>query len=213
MTQLIDNRRVGSMNWKRAYFSGMSGAFLLMMFLDIFNTMGIGHFSLEEYIGTALANDGTFSSPHWVLGFSANLIIGGFFGLLYGFFFEFVFFNANSRLGTLLGLYHAFFAAVAFFPFFQTVHGQLGTGVYPNFGFFGSGIDAVTPILLLMGHFGFGATMGTFYGPVYAVRLHDRAFEPGENLLPGDPDAIRYDEQMAWPAEAGAPRSPEDEAA
>ena len=89
-----------------------------------------------------------------------------------------------------MGLGHAVLAMVAFFPFFNILHQQIGTGLYPDFGFFGSGLGGPTPILLLIGTLLFGATMGTFYGPVRAYRVRSRIFEPGETGMPGEEGVI-----------------------
>lgn len=176
-------------NWSRAFFSGMAGSLLMMTLIDTCYMLGFTRFSLEAYLGSLfLLNQ--YKAQEWTVGFLANLVLGGIFGIFYGYCFEYVFRASDSRLGTTLGLAHSVIAAIAFFPFFSAIHNQLGTGPYQNFGFFGAGLDVVTPILLLLAHCGFGAAMGTFYGPVRTERVRMRYFEPGLNLAPGDPEAI-----------------------
>ena len=70
----------------------------------------------------------------------------------------------------------------------------MGVTVYSNFGFFGVGLGARTPVLLLAGHLIFGATMGTFYGPVGRLRVRARLFDPWENVAQGDAGAVTEDE-------------------
>lgn len=178
-------------NWRRSILSGMVGAILMMGFLDIFFMAGITRFSLEVYIGSMVTGS-RYGTPTWLIGMIANTILGGLFGIIYGYFFEYVYRRVNVRIGSFLGFAHAILAAVAFFPFFGLLHAQMNTGV--PFGFFGSAIDPTTPILLFFGHVLFGICMGLFYGPVRASRVRQREFEPGETGLPGDPDVIRPEE-------------------
>jgi hypothetical protein len=180
-------------NWLRAFLSGVVGAILLALLLDIFNMLGITRFSLETYLGSMFP-----ISEHrthiWLIGALANSVVGGLFGIFYAYCFEYVFKASNVRLGTQLGFGHAILAAVALFPFFGMVHQQMHVAPFANFGFFGSGIDAATPILLLFGHLMFGSCMGLFYGPVRAARARARIFEPGESGLPGEPDVMAEEE-------------------
>jgi hypothetical protein len=172
-------------NWFRAFICGIGGASLMMGFLDIFYMMGITPFSYEQYLGSLLR--GTMYGQHnWIVGLLANWVVGGIFGFLYAYGFEYIFKRSGGRVGTALGLGHAVIAMVALFPFFTIMHQEVGTGLYPEFGFFGSGLGAPTPILLLMGHLLFGATVGTFYGPVRAYRVRARVYEPGEAGMPGE---------------------------
>lgn len=179
------------LNWRRAILSGIVGAILMMGFLDIYFMAGISRFSLEVYIGSMITGD-RFGTPTWVAGFLANSLIGGLFGVLYAYFFEFVYRKADVRIGVRLGFAHAILAAVAFFPFFGLLHSQMSTGV--SIGFFGSRLEPVTPILLLFAHLLYGMCLGLFYGPVRAARVRQREFEPGETGLAADPDVIRPEE-------------------
>lgn len=184
-------RREQPMNWRRAFLSGSLSAAILVAFLDIFSVLGdmlgFSGISLEVYLGS-LVRGHAYGVHVWTLGLISNLIVGGIFGLVYGYFFEYVFRRSDARVGTALGLAHAILAAVAFFPFFGMLHEQIGTGV--RFGFFGSELGPLVPILLLFGHLIFGASMGLFYGPVRAARVHGRVFEPGQGGLPGEPGVI-----------------------
>lgn len=183
-------------NWKRAFLAGVLSASFMMAFIDIFNMMGITRFSFEVYLGSLLnlASRSRYEVHNWTIGVFANWILGGIFGFFYAYCFESIFRKADGRVGTFLGFGHAILAAIAFFPFFGIVHEFSGTGLYSDFGFFGSGLDAATPILLLVGHLLFGASIGTFYGPVRAARVRYRFFEPGETGLPGEPGVIREED-------------------
>jgi hypothetical protein len=166
---------------------------MLSAFIDIFAMMGLTRFCFEVYLGTIFRDSLEYTPRAWIVGFIANLVIGGVIGILYGVVFESYFYRANARVGALLGLGHAAVAALAIFPFFEVVREQLGLRMY-NFGFFGFGINVMTPLLLLVGHVMFGVTMGTFYGAVGARRVRTRDFEPDEELPPGDRRAVSEEE-------------------
>jgi hypothetical protein len=175
--------------WRRAFISGVFGATMMMATLDIFFMMGITPFSFEQYLGGLLRGT-PYGHHNWTVGFFANWIVGGVFGFVYAWAFEFVFKKSGGRLGTWLGLLHAGVAAVAVFPFFGILHEEARTGVYPDFGFFGVGLGGPTPILLLFSHLVFGATVGLFYGPVGSERIRSRFSEPGEKGMPGELDVL-----------------------
>jgi hypothetical protein len=175
--------------WKRAAISGILGASLMMGLLDTFFMMGVTTFSYERYIGSLLLG-GAYRPEIWIVGLLANWAIGALFGMFYAGAFEFGFYKAGGRAGSLVGFAHALIAACAFFPVFNLFHEEAGTGVYPNFGFFGSGLGAPTSILLLMGHLLFGVTAGILYGPVRAHRFRAEEYEPGEQGFPGEPNVM-----------------------
>jgi hypothetical protein len=181
-------------NWGRAFLSGAFGAALMMGFLDTFFMLGTTRFSLEVYIGSLITGQ-PYAVHSWTFGLLANWLLGGIFGIFYAYCFEYVFRRSGARLGTALGLGHALVAALIFFPFFSMAHAQMQTGYLENgFGILGSAIDPATPVLLITGHLLFGATFGTFYGPVRAGRVRMREWEPGAIAEPGDPDAISEEE-------------------
>ena len=192
-------------HWIRAFICGVVSSVVMMGFMDNFYMLGLTPFNFEIYLGSLLR--GTMNGQqNWILGFFANMMTGGIFGFLYAYGFEYIFKKSSSRLGTALGLLHAIIALAAFFPFFNILHQEVGTGLYPHFGFFGSGLGAPTPILLLMGHLLFGASMGMFYGPVRAYRVRARYYEPGESGMPGDVDIVGADEFSELTAPASFPR-------
>jgi hypothetical protein len=174
---------------------GALSATFLMAFIDTFYLMGITPFSFELYLG-GLIRQTPYGQHNWTLGFLASLGMGALFGIFYGYCFEYVFFQAKSRIGMWVGVWHIIAAGVGFFPFFGVMHEYLNTGLYPEFGFLGSSLGAVTPILLMLVHLFFGASMGLFYGGVRAERVRDRYFEPGESGQPGDPDVITETEEI-----------------
>lgn len=176
-------------NWRRAILSGMVASTLLMGFVDIFKMLGITEFSFEVYLGSLITGRPT-GAHAWTFGFLANWLTGGLFGVFYAYCFEYVFRRSDPRLGAGLGLGHAVLAAVAFFPFFGILHQQIGTGAFPDFAFFGSGMEPATPILLLFAHLLFGSCMGLFYGPVRAARIRTRVSEPGVFGQPGESQVI-----------------------
>lgn len=188
----IRAKRQQPINWVRAFVSGVIGATGMIAVIDCFAAVGLTPFCLETYLGSMIYGD-PHSPYSWTLGLFATWALGGIFGFFYAYFFEYVFHRASAKIGCLLGLGHAALAAIAFFPFFQILQHEMGTAPVPEFGFFGSGMGWLTPILLVAAHVMFGAGMGTFYGPVRADRAHARAFESGEVAEPGDPDAITQD--------------------
>jgi hypothetical protein len=163
--------------WRRAFVAGMCSSLIMMMFIDIFYMMGATPFCLEVYVGSLL-RDSMYGEANWTVGFFFNLVMGGVFGWIYGFFFEDVYKRAGSRNGIFVGFFHAILAAVAILPFFGIVGEQMGIREYPHFGFFGSGLTAAAPLVLLFSHLLFGATMGIFYGPVRMDRIRARFMEP-----------------------------------
>ena len=193
----IDRHRilttVQPINWWRAFFVGMVGCSLMMAFIDCFKMLDVTPFSYEVFLGSLMTGE-RYGAHNWTLGFFINLVVGGLFGILYGYVFEYFFFRSRVSDGLFVGLGHAVLAAVAFFPFFNIMHEQVNTGLYPSFGFFGAGLNPATPILLLVGNLLFGITMGLLYGPVRAERIRMREFEPGENGMPGDRYVITEEE-------------------
>jgi multisubunit Na+/H+ antiporter MnhG subunit len=177
------------MRWGRAIWSGIFGVTVMMAFVDIYYLMGLTPFSYEQYLGSLLRGT-NYGQENWTVGFFANWVVGGAIGCLYAWAFEWVFKKSGTRYGVFLGLIHAAIAAIAIFPFFNVLHAESGTQLYPNFGFFGSGLGAATPILLLTGNLIFGATAGLLYGPVRSHRIRARAYEPGELIATGDDDQI-----------------------
>lgn len=207
MAPSIDRHKVlrneQPINWPRAFIVGFIGASMMMAFIDIFAMMGWTTFSFEKYLGSILWVD-NYGPRAWVVGLMANWFLGGIFGILYGYFFEYTFRRANVSVGLVMGLIHAAVAALAFFPFFSMIHQffaesgvgdqAYGTPFGSGFGFFGAGLGPLTFVLLLGGHMLFGATMGLLYGPVRAERIRMREFEPGEYGLPGEKGVIAESE-------------------
>ncbi len=180
-------------HWVRAMLTGVVGVSFMMAFIDIFSMMGITSFSYEVYLGSMIrAQD--FGVHNWTVGVAANWVLGAVFGIAYAYFFEYGFGRASVKNGLRAGLWHAAFAAVAAFPFFNAVHEQQGLQRFAHFGFFGSGLEPATPLLLLVGHLIFGATVGLLYGPVRLGRVMMRLHEPGEVGSPGDPEVITEEE-------------------
>ncbi|MGZ3709637.1 MAG: hypothetical protein ACXVBC_12025, partial [Bdellovibrionota bacterium] len=165
-----------------------SGA-IMMLFMDLCNMAGISKFSFEIYLGTLITQN-QYSIASWTLGVICNWIVGGIFGLFYAYMFEIEFKRSGVRLGTLLGFAHTALAAFFLFPFFNMLHEQISTGLYPNFGILGSGLGPQTPILILAAHLLYGMNIGLFYGPVRTERVRARYFEPGETGLPGEPGVV-----------------------
>jgi hypothetical protein len=176
-------------HWGRAVLTGILAVSLMMAFVDVFNMMGLTRFSYEVYLGSILRGEDT-GVHNWTVGLLANWVMGAVFGIAYGYFFEYRFARASARKGIQLGFVHAAMAAFAVFPFFNAIAEQIGLSRYANFGFFGFGLDPATPLLLLVGHLVFGATVGLLYGPVRLERVMMRRHEPGQTLPPGHPDAI-----------------------
>jgi hypothetical protein len=177
------------MSWARAISVGVLGSVFMMLLVDIFAMLNITPFSYEAYIGSAFGAY-TYSPYQWLFGFFANLVMGALWGLAYAYFFESVFRRSNAKLGTLMGFAHAAVAGLLLFPFFNAALDQLGTGIYPHFGFLGAAVNATTFFLIVISHLAFGLTMGTLYGPVRAERMQALDFEPGETGLPGEKGVV-----------------------
>src|ERR1700757_1276787 len=115
----------------------MLGSIIMMSFVDTFYMMGFTSFCFENYLGSLILME-LYQTKIWIVGFAANLVMGGVYGILYGFLFEDVFKRAGARNGIILGFFHAIVAAVAVFPFFKLVEDASRVEMYPNFGFFGT---------------------------------------------------------------------------
>ncbi len=191
-------RREQPMNWQRAMLSGMVSAALMMAFVDCFAMMGLIHFSFEHYLGS-LIRATPYGVQNWTVGFFANLLMGGLFGWIYGYAFENVFRARSAKLGIQVGFFHAIFAGMFVFPFFNIMHAEVQSHAYPKFGFLGASIGAATPLVIVVGHLLFGATMGTLYGPIRLNRLRLRIAEPGMSnaRTPGPDDLERPDFEEA----------------
>jgi hypothetical protein len=177
-------------NWGRAILCGMIGALFMMSFIDTFYMMGITPFCFELYLGSLIRGTVQGGAHNWIVGFFANLVTGGLFGLFYAYCFEDIFQRSSARLGIWVGVWHTIVAAVAVFPFFGAVHEFMGTGLYPEFGILGVKLGLPTTILLVAGHMLFGSSMGLFYGGVRERRVRERYFEPGESGRSGSFDVI-----------------------
>src|SRR4051794_20734732 len=92
-------------NWKRAIFCGILSAIFMMAFVDTFYLMGVIPFSFELYLGSLILGS-QYGGHIWTVGFFANWIVGAIFGVLYAYFFEFVFQKSSSRLGIWVGVWH-----------------------------------------------------------------------------------------------------------
>lgn len=185
-------RREQPLNWARAFLAGMAGVILMMSFIDCFAMLGLIPFSFENYLGVLIraSDEGTHN---WTVGFFANLIVGGLFGFVYAYVFENTVRTATSGYGVKLGFLHCLFAGLLVFPFFQVMHAEVGTQSYREFGFLGSGMSPALPLVLLVGHLLYGATMGTLYGSVGINRLRERIAEPGRS-----PDSHDELDEAAW---------------
>ena len=192
----VFERVVQPVDWLRAFVCGVFASWVMMAFIDIFYMLGFTEFSLEAYVGSTLRGSMEYMPRAWIVGCIANWIVGGFAGIIYGYLFEYLFKKANARNGVYAGLMHVGFAAIAIFPFFNAIRGQMGLSFSngESFGILGSGLGIVTPIILIMAHLFFGATIGTAYGPVRSRRVRAKIYEPGEWVKAGHKDAIREDE-------------------
>lgn len=192
-------RREQPMNWPRAMLSGMVSAVMMMAFVDCFAMMGLIHFSFEHYLGS-LIRATPYGVQNWTVGFLANLAMGGIFGWVYGYLFENSFRDSTARLGIKIGFFHAILAGILVFPFFNIMHAEVQSHAYPRFGFLGAAIGAATPLVIIVGHLLFGATMGTLYGPVRVNRMRLRIAEPGisnaRTPAPGELERPEFEEAV-----------------
>lgn len=186
-------RKEQPINWSRAFIGGFIGVSLMMAFVDIFAMMGWTAFTFEAYLGS-LFYPGTYGPRGWIVGLIANWVVGSLIGILYGYFFEYVFSRANAGIGALTGLIHAVVAGLTLFPFFTITHEWLGTDRFETFGFLGSALGPATFVILLLAHVLYGMVMGLIYGPVRQQRLQMQYHEPGEYGQPGERGVITDEE-------------------
>jgi hypothetical protein len=168
---------VQPINWGRAFFCGIFGALGLLGVMDSVFMAGYQKFSLELFLGSLFTQD-RFDDPGWMLGFFLCLFLGGMFGILYSYFFEYQFKRVTVRLGLVLSGIHLFVLGAFVLPFIHMLHQELETGLYPHLGPLGLSLGIATPLTLVVGHLLFGATMGLFYGAVQPDREQIARWEP-----------------------------------
>lgn len=149
----------------RAIVFGVLGAGAMSLVAALLRAAGVG-WNLELLLGTVMG--GAPSAQTFALGLAFHLLLGGLFGLAYGYLFERVWDHGGASTGMILAVIHAALIGMAvgltpqFHPMVPEVLPDPGP-FFANAGVFG--------VLTFFGlHVLFGAIVGGGYGHVAAER-------------------------------------------
>jgi len=149
----------------RAIVFGVIGAGAMSVVAALLRVAGLG-WNLELILGTVMG--GAPSASTFALGLAFHLLLGGLFGLLYGYLFERVWDHGGAGTGMILAVIHAALIGMVvgltpqFHPKVPEVLADPGP-YFANAGVFG--------VLAFFGlHLVYGAIVGAGYGHVAAER-------------------------------------------
>jgi hypothetical protein len=158
----------------RAFLFGLLGAGAMSVVSALLRAIGLP-VNIELYLGTLTGMPPATDS--WLIGLFFHLVVGGLFGVLYGYLFERVLAHGGASTGWLVSIAHA--AIIGMFigltPQFHPLVPQalLEPGAY--FSRFGT-----LAVLAFFGlHMLFGIIVGTGYGHVAS----ERQWAPGSQHL------------------------------
>jgi hypothetical protein len=149
----------------RAFFFGVLGAAAISLLTAALRAFGFP-LSIEIIIGTMT---GLPPSPGiFVLGLLTHLLVGGLFGLLYGYLFERVWDHGGALVGMLLSVVHASLIGIliGFTPQFHPLIPALLADPGPYF----SQLGPIGVLTFFGAHVVYGAIVGAGYGHVAAER-------------------------------------------
>lgn len=148
----------------KAFAAGIIGAAVMSVLMWVARIMGM-QANLEMILGTMITDPG---SSAWMIGFVIHLMMGGIFGLIYGWIFEHLTHRSGWLLGGGIGLVHAVVAGI-FMGMVPLIHPRMPSPVVPP-GAFMSHLGMMGPVAVFMLHFVFGAIVGGMYGTVVHPR-------------------------------------------
>jgi hypothetical protein len=149
----------------RAFLFGVIGAAAISLIMAILRAAGVP-ISIEILLGGLVhhAADGTAFG----LGLVMHLLIGGLFGLLYGFLFERVWAHGGAPTGMLLAVIHA--SIIGIFVGMTPSFHPMVPGPLPDPGPFFANLGVIGVITFFGSHMVYGAIVGAGYGHVTAER-------------------------------------------
>jgi hypothetical protein len=118
--------------------------------------------NFEMMLGSMITQ--TLSTAAWLIGFLIHLMIGGLFGLIYALGFERVTHSADWRAGIGIGALHTVFSGLLL-AVVPSLH-PLMPRILEAPGVFLANLGPFAVVVFIAVHLGFGAMVGSLYGPV-----------------------------------------------
>lgn len=146
---------------------GFAATVLLTSLTVAAQSLGLTRVDIPFIIGTMFTADRDRAK---VVGLALHLINGWIFAIVYGLFFENMH-AANWWYGALLGGLQGMFIVSVLLPILPGIHprmvsdfrGPEPTRLLEPPGFFVTNYGAMTPLVLMVAHVLYGATIGAFY--------------------------------------------------
>jgi uncharacterized membrane protein YagU involved in acid resistance len=146
---------------------GFVSTVVLTTIMSASQGLGLTRISVPFLVGTIMTPN---RDRAMVLGVLAHFCNGWIFAFVYGLAFE-SWRHSTWWLGALIGLVHAVFVLAVLMPVLPGLHPRMVSeyfGPAPNRrlqppGFFALNYGYRTPIVTLLGHLAYGATLGAFY--------------------------------------------------
>jgi len=156
-----------TMNVSSILLWGFAATILLTSLTIAAQSLGLTRIDMPFIVGTMFTPDRDRAK---VIGLGFHMINGWLFALVYAFVFENVH-AASWWLGALLGAVHGMFIVVVVLPVLPGVHprmvsdfrGPEPTRLLEPPGYFVTNYGSKTPLVLLVAHVFYGATLGAFY--------------------------------------------------
>ncbi|HEV7484445.1 MAG TPA: hypothetical protein VGQ65_02095 [Thermoanaerobaculia bacterium] len=155
------------MNISSILLWGFAATVLLTSLTIAAQSLGLTRVDIPFIIGTMFTADRDRAR---VIGLALHLINGWVFAIVYGLFFENIH-AATWWYGALLGTLQGMFIVAVLLPILPGIHprmvsdfrGPEPTRLLEPPGFFVTNYGAKTPLVLLVAHVLYGATIGAFY--------------------------------------------------
>lgn len=141
-----------------AFLAGVLGALAMTVLMSLCRALNLTALNLEILLGSLIAS--RVGPGVWLLGFVTHLVVGGFFGLLYGIAFQ-VTGRSGPGTGTLFGFAH-WLVAGSFLMVFPAIH-PLIPEVLRAPGPFALALGGSAFVLTLLEHLMYGAIVGGVY--------------------------------------------------
>ena len=158
---------ITAMNISSILLWGFAATVLLTSLTVAAQSLGLTRVDIPFIIGTMFTPNRDRAK---VVGLAVHLINGWIFAIAYGFFFETIH-AANWWYGALLGTLQGIFIVAVLLPVLPGIHprmvsdfrGPEPTRLLEPPGFFVTNYGRITPLVLLVVHVLYGATIGAFY--------------------------------------------------
>jgi hypothetical protein len=156
-----------SMNVSSILLWGFAATILLTSLTVAAQSLGLTRVDISFIIGTMFTPDRDRAK---VIGLAIHLINGWIFAIVYALFFENIG-DATWWYGALLGGVQGMFIVAVLLPILPGIHprmvsdfrGPEPTRLLEPPGFFATNYGRITPLVLIVAHVLYGATIGAFY--------------------------------------------------